>query len=93
MPKQIKLKTSIAVPGVAADVTTLPEHVNTIRDLLIEIGGRIKFDFIDSGSGDLVQDIEIVINGKEVWFYPRGLDACLEDGDAVEIHLIALGGG
>ena len=93
MPKQITLKTSIAVPGMESDITTLPDHVNTVRDLLIEIGGRIQFDFIDSASGDLSDDIEITINGKEIWFYPKGLDARLEDGDAVDIQLIGLGGG
>ena len=76
-----------------SDITTLPGHVNTVRDLLIEIGGRIQFDFIDSGSGDLSDDIEITINGKEIWFYPKALDARLEDGDAVDIQLIGLGGG
>ena len=83
----------MAIPGSESDVMTLPENVDTLRDLLRDIGSRIDFDFIDSDSGDLGDDIEMTINGKEIWFYPKGLGTPLEDGDAVEIHLIALGGG
>lgn len=71
----------------------LPEGVETVRDLLEDMGSQIGFNFIDLKTGELEEDLEIIINGKEVWFYPSALATNLNDGDIVEIYLLPLGGG
>jgi len=72
---------------------SVPETVHTMRDLLVHIGEKIDYSFFVSDSGQLEDDFEIVLNGKEIWFYPQGLDAPLKDGDLVEIYPLPLGGG
>ena len=89
----ITLRKNIVIPGLDADPATLPEGVNTVRDLLHYVGSKIHFDLIDPNSGDLQEDFEIAINGKEVWFSPGGLDAHLRNNDTVEINIVGLGGG
>ena len=89
----IELKTCFAVPGWESGKREVPEGVGTIKDLLLLLGKEARFDFVDARSGDLEKDLEIQVNGKEVWFYPSGLDRPLEDGDVVEIYLMPLGGG
>ena len=71
----------------------LPKGVETVRDLLINMSGQMNYSFIDPGTGDLEEDLEIIVNNKEVWFYPSALDAPLKEGDLVEIYLLPLGGG
>lgn len=71
----------------------LPEGVETVRDLLGDMGNQIGFNFIDLQTNELEEDLEIIINSKEVWFYPSALDTKLNDGDIVEIYLLPLGGG
>jgi hypothetical protein len=93
MGKMINLKTCFALPGSGSGMLALPEGVETVRDLLGDMGGQIGFNFIDLKTGELEEDLEIIINGKEVWFYPSALDINLNDGDIVEIYLLPLGGG
>jgi len=93
MSVTIQLRKNIVIPGLDTDPATLPEGVNTVRDLLQYVGSRIHFDLIDPNSGDLHEDFEIGINGKEVWFSPGGLDAPLSDNDLVDINIVGLGGG
>lgn len=90
---QIHLKTTIVIPGLEADPTVLPEGIGTLQDLLIDIGKRIHFDFIKPASGDLKDNLEIILNGKEIWFYAAGLDTPLNNEDTVEIYMVPLGGG
>jgi len=71
----------------------LPESVTTMTDLLRHIGVEIDFVMLDAFTGDLRPDIEVSLNGKEIWFHPAGLKAPLRQGDAVDIALIPLGGG
>ena len=93
MAIQIDLKKNIQIPGLEAETATLPDYVNTIRDLLHYIGGKIHFDFLDLESGDLRDYFEITVNGQDVWFYPGGLDARLANHDSVKIQIVGLGGG
>ena len=72
---------------------SLPESVNTVGDLLGYIGGQIEFSFIHPESGQLEEDLEIIVNKKEIWFYPDALNTPLQDDDVVEIYLLPLGGG
>lgn len=89
----IKLQTCFALPDSGLEITDLPEEVEKVRDLLRYVGKQIGFEFIDASTGELEEDLEIIINNKEVWFYPTKLDTVLKDGDTVEIYLLPLGGG
>ena len=71
----------------------LPEEVETLRELLSYIGNKMDYSFIDSETGGVEEDLDILINNKEVWFYPAALEMRLVDGDLVEIYLLPLGGG
>lgn len=93
METRISLKTCFALPGSGSEMMSLPESVNTVGDLLGYIGGQIEFSFIHPESGQLEEDLEIIVNKKEIWFYPDALNTPLQDGDVVEIYLLPLGGG
>jgi hypothetical protein len=93
MAMTIELKTCFAVSRSESAKREVPEGVRTIKDFLLFLGKEARFDFVDARSGQLEKDLEILVNGKEVWFYPSGLDRPLEDGDVVEVYLIPLGGG
>lgn len=93
MRTKITLKTCFALPGSDSEMRSLPESVETVEDLLSYIGGKIEYSFIDPESGHLEEDLEIIVNKKEIWFYPTALNMPLQDGDLVEIYLLPLGGG
>ena len=93
MTVKIHLTSTIVIPGLESDPAALPEEVRTLRDLLVYIGGKLRFDLVDGKTGNLGDDLEIMINGKEIWFFPKGLDTPLEENDSVEIHMVPLGGG
>lgn len=93
MGKQIRLQTCFALPGFDAEFIDLPEGVNSIAELLQHMGKEIDFGFIDPDSGDLGEDIELILNGKEIWFYPDALNSRLHNGDRLELYLLPLGGG
>jgi len=71
----------------------LPPDITTIGDLLRHVGEQMNFPFIAANADDLRRDIEVSINGKDVWFYPSALNTRLKDGDSVEVNLVPLGGG
>ena len=71
----------------------LPPDIFTIGDLLRHVGEQMNFPFIAADADDLRRDIEVSINGKDVWFYPDALKTSLKDGDSVEVNLVPLGGG
>ena len=90
---KVDLKTCFALPGSGSGMLDLPEGVETVGNLLEHMGVQIGFNFIDLNTGELEEDLEIILNGKEVWFYASALDTNLNDGDTVEIYLLPLGGG
>ena len=90
---EIKLQTCFALHDPGSESMTLPEGINTVGDLLQYMGTQTNFTFLDQETGEPEEDLEIILNGKEVWFYPSALDTVLEDGDRVEIYLLPLGGG
>jgi len=90
---KIQLTTNFSYPLPPSGEVALPATVNTVEELLRQIGQEIEFAFLDEGSSGLRRDIELLVNGKEIWFYPGGVKRRLEDGDLVEITLIPLGGG
>jgi len=71
----------------------LPSSVRSMEDLLRHLGETIDFVFLDGATGKLRPDIEVIVNGKEIWFYPEGLKRLIHDGDSIEVTLIPLGGG
>jgi molybdopterin converting factor small subunit len=70
-----------------------PPSVATVGDLLAHVGKRIEFIFMDAAGRNLRKDIELELNGKNIWFYPHGLQTPLQEGDCVDITLTPLGGG
>jgi hypothetical protein len=90
---RITLQTCFAIPGSGSEKMPLPEGVETVGDLIKYIGAQIEFSFINPESGQLEEDLEIIVNKKEIWFYPTALNTPLQDGDVVEIYLLPLGGG
>ena len=93
MPVIIKLNTNFAFNVEGSGDFTLPPDVKTITDLLQHISKEIDFDLIDPDTGDLDIDLEITINGKDLWFFPTGLKTPINHGDSVLVSLIPLGGG
>ena len=93
MGKRIVLHTSFALPGSGSDTKMLPEGIESVGDLLGHMGEQINFTFINLESDSLEEDLEIILNEKEIWFYPSALNTPLKDGDKVEVYLLPLGGG
>ena len=71
----------------------LPSWVQSMNDLLRYLGEKIDFVFLDKATGKLRPDIEVILNGKEIWFYPEGLQTTIHNRDSIEVTLIPLGGG
>ncbi len=90
---EIRLQTCFALQDPGSEMMTLPEGINTVGDLLRHMGGQTNFTFLDPETGEPEEALEIILNGKEIWFYPSALDTALKDGDKVEIYLLPLGGG
>jgi hypothetical protein len=71
----------------------LPSSVTSIGDLLAHIGSQVDFAFVDAYREKLRPDVEVLINGKDLSFYPEGLKTPLKDEDLIDIALMTLGGG
>jgi len=93
MGTRINLETCLSLSGLETGAMELPAGVRSVSELLKSLGRKIDFDFIHPRSGLLENDMELLLNGREIWFYPGGLDTRLKDGDVVEIYLIPIGGG
>ena len=59
----------------------------------VHMGDEIQFAFLDAHTGNLRPDIEVTLNNKDIWFYPKGLQHAFIDNDTLSITLIPLGGG
>ncbi len=93
MPTTVVLKTNVSLSRPQGPEMVLSSSVRNMEDLLRHIGEKIDFVFLDAQTGKLRPDIDILLNGKEIWFYPEGLKRAILDGDSIEITLIPLGGG
>ena len=93
MKTSVRLRTNFSYRCEEREELMLPDGVRTIAELLHRIGDEMDFRFLDVRTGNLRPDIEIIVNGKDIWFYPGGLQSPLSDGDLLEITLIPLGGG
>ena len=87
------MKTNVSLSRPQGPDLVLPCSVKTMEDLLHHVGKQVDFLFIDAQTGRLRPDIDILVNGKEIWFYPEGLKRTICDRDSIEITLIPLGGG
>jgi molybdopterin converting factor small subunit len=90
---KIKLTSNCALRIQGRGDFSVPESVETIGELLRYLGRRIDFVFVDKDGDMLRPDVEILLNGKEILFFPRGLKTRIEEGDSVDITLTPLGGG
>jgi hypothetical protein len=93
VPTTVTMKTNISLSRVQGPDMPLPSSVKNMEELLRHLGEKINFLFIDGQTGKLRPDIDILVNGKEIWFYPEGLKRAICDRDSIEITLIPLGGG
>jgi hypothetical protein len=90
---RIKLTSNFALRIEDAGNFSVPESVRTIGELIRYLGRRIDFVFVDNGGEKLRPDVEILLNGKDIWFLPSGLKTTIEDGNSLDIALTPLGGG
>lgn len=93
MPTTVFMKSNVSLNRPQGPETLLPSSVENMEDLLRHVGAEIDFLLLDAQTGKLRPDIDILVNGKEIWFYPEGLKKPLLDGDSIEITLLPLGGG
>jgi hypothetical protein len=93
MPITITMKSNLSLQRSREPQMVLPLSVESVNELLCYLGEKIDFVFLDAASGKLRPDIEVIVNGKEIWFYPEGLQKPIHDGDSIEVTLIPLGGG
>ena len=93
MAKMIKLTTNFRCREEGLGDFQLPLFVHNISDLLRHIGQQVDFPFTSIDSINLRPDVEVIIIGKEIWFYPTGFNSPLGSVDLVEIYLVPLGGG
>jgi len=89
----IIMKSNVCLSRPQGPEMVLPSSVRNVEDLLRHIGEKINFVFLDAQTGKLRPDIDILVNGKEIGFYPEGLKRVILDGDSIEITLVPLGGG
>ena len=89
---QIKINSNFGLSNLFGKELEIPKGL-TIRDLLLDIGEKFKFNFFDSENGNIHREMQILINGKDHWLIPTKLETHLVDGDSVDIYLIPLGGG
>ncbi len=87
------LKRNVSFSALESGEVTLPQGIITLGGLLRYLGQEKNFALIDPDSRKLATYFEILLNDKDIWFYPTGLDTSLSNGDSVHINLIPIGGG
>jgi hypothetical protein len=93
MPIKINVKTNVSFSALESGEMGLPPGITTVGGFLRYLGQQKSFALIDPDSRKLETYFEILLNDKDIWFYPRGLDTSLKNGDSVHINLIPIGGG
>jgi hypothetical protein len=93
MPITITMRSNLSLQRSREPQMVLPSSVRSVNDLLRYLGEKSDFVFLDAATGKLRPDIEVIVNGKEIWFYSEGFQKLIHDGDLIEVTLIPLGGG
>lgn len=93
MSTTIRMKSNLSLHRPRGPEMMLPSAIRNVEDLLHHLGKKVDFVFVDALTGKLRPDIDILVNGKEIWFYPEGIKRPIRDRDSIEITLIPLGGG
>ena len=93
MAVSISLVTSFSFPSKREGQFTLPAGMETVGDLLAHLGRELEYSLLSPRGDDIDEDLEVSLNGRGLWAYPGGLATPLRQGDAVEINMLALGGG
>lgn len=93
MPSKVRLRTNFSIPRYGAEQIYLPPYISNVRELLHWVEESAGFIFVDWSGATLRDDVEVIINGKDLFFYPTRLETELKDGDVVDIQLLTLGGG
>lgn len=90
---KVRLITNFSFVTGSGGEYSVPDSAVTVGDLLTHVGRQIEFVFMDAAGKNLRKDIELELNGKNIWFYPGGLQTELKEDDCVDITLTPLGGG
>ena len=77
------------------EVLEVEEKEITLRGLLTMVNNIQERDlpFIAPGTGELDELFKISVNGKDCQYLPQRLNTNLNNGDLVEIAILAIGGG
>lgn len=88
----LHVKTCLLIPDRRDGEIPYTPEVSTIGGLLRHLGERIDFELVDF-DGTVFKDLEVSINGKDLCFYPAGLETQLRPEDRVSVYFVAIGGG
>jgi len=88
----IRLSTSMLIPELHREDFPLSDSIDTMEALILELGRRTKVNLINS-KGDLIDFLDVKLNGKNINFFPDALATRLQARDHVVVRLIAIGGG
>lgn len=88
----VRLKTSLLVPELHEEQFPLANWTLTVRGLIAEIGRRTHVELLDQ-SGELIDFLDVKLNGINVAFLSEELETPLHHDDEVIIRLIPIGGG
>lgn len=88
----VHLKTSMLVPEIHNEEFALTAETSTVRALMADLGRCVSVNLFKSDD-DLIDFLDVKLNGRKIDFYPAGVDTALKDGDQVLVRLVPIGGG
>jgi len=92
---KIILRTSLPIVG--ASITDMQKGLEiqstNLRDLLDELCSKYQVNLVDPATGDVHEDIVLLLNGVRHAALPEGLETTLKGGDEVGlVYGLAAGG-
>lgn len=64
-----------------------------VLELLVEMyGARFRDQVLDAGSGRLKSQVQILINGRHIRYFPQKLNTRLEENDFIALFPAVAGG-
>lgn len=88
---RITIKSNFGITGLDNDELEL-EGYPTLSDVVSELAESAEYPFVYP-DGQIDPDVDILLNGLEYVFLPQRLNTLLNEGDKIEILMLALGGG